>query len=124
MFPMGCQNRNMPQDRQPAIRPRRPAHVYLAEHLEARAMTAEELANKLDTSKSVISKLMNGKQRYNMDWLGEIAYVLKCEVSALFRPPLEPDAEEMLSQLKGSRRKAAIGVLENLVEEQKTGTKG
>lgn len=87
-------------------------------------MTAEELAAKLDTSKSVISKLMTGKQRYNQDWLEQIAFQLKCNVPDLYRPPLEPSAEELFSRLSSGRRKTAIGVLENLVEEQKTGTKG
>lgn len=108
----------------PELRPRRPAHVYLREWLDLRKMTASELADKLETSVSVISKLMTGKQRYNQDWLEEIAYQLKCEVADLYRPPLERSAEELFSQLSEGRRKAVIGVLETLVEEQRTGTKG
>jgi transcriptional regulator with XRE-family HTH domain len=108
----------------PDIRPRRPAHVYLAEWLESRKMTAEELADKMQTAKSVISKLMNGRQRYNQDWLEQIAFWLKCDVAQLYRPPLDPTAEELLSQLSPTRKKTAIGVLESLIEEDKTGTGG
>jgi DNA-binding Xre family transcriptional regulator len=124
MFSVGCHNRNMPKARKPDIRPRRQAHIYLAEWLDHRDMNAEDLAAKLDTSKSVISKLMSGKQRYNRDWLEEIAYQLQCDVPDLFGPPLPADAEKLLAKLSPGRRKTAINVIENLIEEQKTGTKG
>jgi transcriptional regulator with XRE-family HTH domain len=114
----------MPKARKPDIRPRRQAHIYLAEWMERRGIKPQELADRLDTSKSVIYKLMNGTQRYNQDWLEEIAYQLGREVADLFRPPLEPDAEGLLAKLSPGRRKTAITVIENLIDEEKTGTDG
>lgn len=100
---------------------RRPARVFLKEWLDYRGLTAEQLAGRLDTSKSVVSKLMNGRQRYNQDWLEAIAYALDCEVPELYRPPNAPTANELLAQMTPEARETAMGVLLNL-SRLRTGT--
>lgn len=100
---------------------RRPARVFLKEWLEYRHLTAERLAGRLDTSKSVISKLMNGHQRYNQDWLEQIAWALDCEVYQLYRPPETPTADELLSQMQPDVRETAMRVLLDM-SSWKTGT--
>lgn len=101
---------------------RRPAHVYLKEWLEYRGISAEQLAGRIETSKSVISKLMNGHQRYNQDWLEAIAYALDCEVAELYRPPTAPTANELLSQMSPETRETALNILRDL-SNLKTGTR-
>lgn len=115
----GCHNRNMPTPIRHKLR--RPAHVYLREWMEYRGLNAEQLAGRLDTSKSVISKLVNGKQRYNQDWLEAIAYALDCEVAELYRPPNAPTATELLSRMSPEARETAMNVLIDL-SKLKTGT--
>lgn len=109
-----CDNRNMPT----AIhnKHRRPARVYLREWLDYRNLTAEQLAGRLETSKSVVSKLENGKQRYNQDWLEAIAYALDCEVQDLFRPPDSPTANELLAKMPPETRQTALNVLADLAQ--------
>lgn len=77
----------MPKPLQRISYPRRESTIFLEDWLEYRKMTAEQLAGRMETSKSVVSKLANGKQRYNQDWLERIAFVLDCEVRDLYRPP-------------------------------------
>ena len=101
---------------------RRPAHVYLREWLEYRGLNAEQLAGRLDTSKSVVSKLINGHQRYNQDWLEQIAYALDCEVPELYRPPNAPTANELLSKMPPEVQQTAINVLIDLAGIRKTGS--
>lgn len=113
------QNRNVPTPIR--HKQRRPAHVFLKEWLEYRGLSAEQLAGRLDTSKSVISKLMNGRQRYNQDWLEAIAYALDCDVPELYRPPTAPTANELLSRMSPETREAAISILSDL-SRLKTGT--
>lgn len=105
-------NRNMPT----AIhnKNRKPAKLFLREWLDYRNLTAEQLAGRMETSKSVISKLMTGKQRYNQDWLERIAYALNCEVHQLFRPPEAPTAQELLAMMPPETRQAAMNVLIDL----------
>lgn len=100
---------------------RRPARVYLQEWIEHRGLTAEQLAGRLDTSKSVVSKLATGKQRYNQDWLEAIAYALDCEVQQLYRPPNAPTANELLSMMTPEARETAMNVLVDL-SKLRTGT--
>lgn len=99
---------------------RRPAHVYLREWLEFRALTAEQLAGRLDTSKSVVSKLLNGKQRYNQDWLERIAYALNCEVPDLYRDPHAPTRDELLQRATPEQLQQIIDFADYLIN--KTGT--
>jgi len=115
------QNRKMPTQIRHKLR--RPARVFLKEWLDYRGITAEQLAGRLETGKSVVSKLMNGRQRYNQDWLEAIAYALDCEVPELYRPPTAPTANELLARMSPETRDAALNVLRDL-SNLKTGTKG
>lgn len=116
-----CDNRNMVikiHDKG-----RRPAKVFLKEWLEYRGLTAERLADRLDVSKGQISKLMNGKQRYNQDWLEMIAFALDCEVPELYRSPQAPTANELLSKMTPEAKETALKVLIDLAN-YRTGTGG
>lgn len=100
---------------------RRPSHIYLREWLEYRNLTAERLADRVDTNKGQISKLMNGAQRYNQDWLEKIAFALNCEVQDLYRLPTAPTANELLARMSPEMRETALQVLTQLANT-KTGT--
>lgn len=100
---------------------RRPARVYLQEWIEHRGLNAEQLAGRLETSKSVVSKLVTGKQRYNQDWLEAIAYALDCDVAQLYRPPNAPTANELLAQMPPETQATAMNVLIEL-SKFRTGT--
>lgn len=104
----------MPKEVRNRTIPRREGKIYLEEWLAYRKMTAEKLAARMETSKSVVSKLMNGKQRYNQDWLEFIAYVLDCEVRELYAPPQDPTPNMLLSKMTPKDRKTAINVLHDL----------
>lgn len=102
---------------------RRPAHIFLKEWLEYRGVTAEKLAGRMDVGKSVISKLMTGKQRYNQDILEQIAYALNCDVPELYRMPMAPTATELLAKMPPEIRETAMNVLVDLAKAR-TGTGG
>lgn len=116
------QNGNMPTQIHNTAH-RRPAKIYLKEWIEYRGLTAERLADRLETSKSVISKLVNGRQRYNQDWLERIAWALNCDVAQLYRPPTAPTADELLSRMAPDDRERALRIISTLAEG-KTGTDG
>lgn len=98
---------------------RRPAHVYLAEWLRYRDITAEQLAGRLDIGKSIISKLMNGHQPYSMPMLEAIAYALNCEVNELLRQPNAPTRDELLEKASPEDLRRALDLIETI---RKTGT--
>lgn len=95
---------------------RKVSQLHLQAWLRYRDMTAEELASKLDTSKSVISKLLTGKQRYNQDWLERIAFVLNCDVPALLRDPHRPSADEIIDKMSEVDRERSINILKAMID--------
>ena len=93
---------------------RHPSKLYLQEWLRKNDTTAEGLADRLNTSKSVISKLANGKQQYTQEWLERIAYVFNCAPTALLRDPNIESADEIISKLSPSAKERALKVLKAL----------
>lgn len=93
---------------------RRPAPLYLREWVEFRRLTGEQLAARIGTTKSVISKLANGRQRYNQDWLEIIAFHLDCDVPDLFRHPESPSCEDLLRRMGPQQRRLAMRAVEDI----------
>jgi transcriptional regulator with XRE-family HTH domain len=112
-----CDNGNMPRIMNPKL-PRREGKLFIKEWLAYRNMTAEKLAEHLDSSKSAVSKVAGGQQRYNQDWLELIAHALQCDVRSLFRDPREPSADELLDQLTPEDRQTAMILLESYTRDR------
>ncbi|WP_167522206.1 helix-turn-helix domain-containing protein [Brucella tritici] len=93
---------------------RHTSKLYLHEWLKKKQLTAEGLAEKLNTSKSVISKLANGRQQYTQDWLERISFVFACDPIALLRDPNCESADEILNKLDKDARERALKVLKAL----------
>lgn len=117
------QYRNMPTKIHSTAH-RRPANVYLREWIDFRGLNQEQVAGRLDTSKSVVSKLVSGKQRYTQVWLERFAWALDCEVWQLYHPPEAPTADELLRDMEPEVRETAMKVLVDLSRHRKTGTDG
>lgn len=100
---------------------RRPSRIYLKEWVEYRGLNYERLADRIETSKSVVSKIATGKQRYNQDWLEKFAWALDCEVAQLYRPPTAPTADELLARMAPDDRERALRILDTF-PNSKTGT--
>jgi len=108
-----CHHRNMSTNRNHAPE-RHPSRLYLHEWLRKKQLTAEGLAERLNTSKSVISKLANGRQQYTQEWLERISFALNCEPTALLRDPDCESADEILNRLPKEARERALKVLKAL----------
>lgn len=65
---------------------------FLREWRTFRQLTQQQLADRLETTKSVISALENGKQRWNQDILELAAEALNCDpVDIIVRDPTAPE---------------------------------
>lgn len=73
--------------------------IELRAWLDHAGMTAEKLAAELKTSKSVVSKLETGEQRWNQDWLEEVAFIFKCDVRDLYHPPEKARVNNIVSRV-------------------------
>ena len=103
------------------------ARWFLREWRKHRHLTQDQLASRLETSKSWISELETGKRRWNQDVLELLADALNCEPADLImRDPTAPNAIwSIWERIPPARRELAIKSLEVFAEpEKKTGTHG
>lgn len=64
---------------------------YLREWRQAAELTQDQLAERLNTTKGMVSQLETGWQRYNEDWVTRAAGALDIEPHALFFAPGQVD---------------------------------
>lgn len=85
-----------------------PGH-YIREWRNFRGMTQDEIAEKLQINKGLISKIERGVRRYNQDFLEQVAAVLKCRAFELIAGPPDEDRDILQHYLalgKDKRRDA------------------
>lgn len=78
------------------IYPKRPPKVYLAEWREHRGLTQAQLGDRLGVSSVAISRWECGSRRPDLNVLAAISEALGIELSALYRHPNQPSADELL----------------------------
>lgn len=97
---------------------------YLKEWRKFRGMTQQELADRLDTSKSVISDMERGELQLSPKWLRRIAPILETQPGHILDhdpATLDNDIIDIWSHIDLRDRDQAIRVLRSFV---KTGTQG
>ena len=101
------------------IGPKKPVRLYIAEWRKYRHdMSQEQLANRIGSTKSSISRWETGERDITLGALGAIAEALQCEVPDLYRDPERPSADALLRDTTESLRQQAF----RLIAALKTGT--
>ena len=95
--------------------------LFLREWREHRQLTQEQLAARLETTKSAISRIETGKRDFTGGFLEAAADALSVEPPDLFRSPDQPSQAELLQGLSPMQRRQAIAIIETL---RRTGTEG
>lgn len=96
---------------------------YIKEWRKFRGLTQQQLSERIGIDKSYLSKIENGKKRYDQPFLEATAEALSCEVAdLLIRNPLDPAGPwSIWDQLEPTQRRQWIEIGETLT---RTGTKG
>ena len=101
------------------IGPKKPVRLYIAEWRKHRDdMSQEQLANRIGSTKSSISRWETGERDITLGALGAMAEALQCEVPDLYRDPARPSADALLRGSSEALRQQAF----RLIEALKTGT--
>jgi transcriptional regulator with XRE-family HTH domain len=101
------------------IGPKRPVRLFIAEWRKHRGdMSQEQLANRIGSTKSSISRWETGERDITLGALGAIAEALDCQVADLYRDPARPSADALLQGMDDTTRRQAF----RLIEALKTGT--
>jgi transcriptional regulator with XRE-family HTH domain len=96
---------------------------YLKEWRKFRGMTQQDLADRLETSKSVISDMERGELQLSPKWLRRIAPILETQPGHILdHDPNELDSDiiDIWAHIDLDKRETAINVLKQFVT--KTGT--
>lgn len=101
------------------IGPKKPVQLFIAEwRVKRDNMTQEQLAARIGSTKSSISRWETGERDITLGALGAIAEALQCEVSDLNRHPDRPSADALMQDMDETTRRQAF----RLIEALKTGT--
>ena len=95
---------------------RTPVRWYVREWREKRGLTQDALALRLDTDKSVISQLENGKRRMNDGWIAGFAFAFGIEPGDLLRDPNAPTLDELLSKASPADRLMIVDFIKRLTQ--------
>lgn len=74
----------------------KPLRWFTREWREAKGLSQDQVAERLETNRGQISKLERGELRMNDDWIAGISYALGIEPSELLRDPRIPSQADML----------------------------
>jgi transcriptional regulator with XRE-family HTH domain len=96
------------------IGPKKPVRLYLAEWRNHRKMSQEQLASRIGSTKSSISRWETNDRDITLGALGAIAEALNCDVLDLFRDPARPSADAFLRNMDDSTRRQALRLIEAL----------
>jgi transcriptional regulator with XRE-family HTH domain len=80
------------------IHNKRPLRWFLREWRQHRGFTLEQVADRLETTRGVVSELERGERRMNDGWISGFAWVYGCEPADLFHDPKRPTPNELLAQ--------------------------
>lgn len=98
-------------------------HHFFREWRKFRALTQQQLADRVDLSKPQVSRLETGKQNYTQETLEAFADALGVTAAELLSPPPDPSRPEsefeiLARRIRGERLRArAARVLKALLEE-------
>ena len=99
------------------IGPKKPIKLFIAEWRIYRNLTQEQLANRIGTTKSSISRWENNARDITVGALGAIAEALNCTLDDLSRHPTQPSADALMRDMDDATRRQAF----RLIEALKTG---
>lgn len=100
-----------------------PQRHYIKEWRKFRQLTQEQLAERIGIDKSYLSKIENGKKRYDQPFLEAAATALRCEPGDLIiRNPIDPEGIwSIWDQLEATERRQVVEIAKAL---KRTGTEG
>jgi transcriptional regulator with XRE-family HTH domain len=101
------------------IGPKRPPRVFLREWREAKRLTQEQLAGRLDVSGVTVHRWETSQVFMNTNVLAAVAEALDIEFLDIFRPPERPSADALLADQSPEVHRQAMEIIKTI---RKTGT--
>lgn len=107
------------------IGPKRPFKIYIREWREKFGLTQSDLADRIESNKTSVSRWETGARDTTTQVLAAIAYALGIEVPDLFRHPDQPSADSLLIRASPGQAETAVKLVKTFIDGSKaTGTDG
>jgi transcriptional regulator with XRE-family HTH domain len=94
----------------------KPVRYFIAEWREARDLTQDQLAERIDSTKGTISKLENGDMKMSPKWQAAIAYALGLEPEDLLHHPDMPTPNQLLRHATDEQRALAVRLIQSIFD--------
>lgn len=93
-----------------------PFRVYFREWREARGLTQEQVAERLNTTKATVSRMENNRSQYNRGYVEALADALQVSPDQLFRHPDTPSIDSLLEKVSPEDRARVVSVVQALLK--------
>jgi transcriptional regulator with XRE-family HTH domain len=85
-----------------------PVRWYLREWRKKRGLTLEQVAERLDTTRGLISEFERGAKRVNDDWVAGFCWAYDVEPAQLLHHPDSPTLDERLKDASDEQKTVVI----------------
>ena len=107
----------------PRIGPKKPVRLYLRQHREAKGLTLQQVADRIETTdgepvgRGTISRWETKKRGLGENVIAAYAEAIGVETGALYKPPSnEPSLDELAAKLPRELRQKAIEIITVLLK--------
>jgi transcriptional regulator with XRE-family HTH domain len=104
---------------------KRPFRVFLREWRDYRGLTQEQVADRIGTTKSSVSRWESSNRVPTLTVMAAYAEALDIELFQIFHDPARPSIDDLLNGASDQQRKTATELVKTLLlSQKKDGTNG
>lgn len=81
-------------------------HLFIKEHMEAKGISDEAMAGRLDVARETIWRRYSQQHRLNPQKIAEFAHAMNIEPEDLYRPPMPPGLSPSVPSIDAMLRDA------------------
>lgn len=100
----------------PAAQPIR--HLFIKEHMDAKGLSDEDVADKLETNRETVYRWRTDQKRLNPYKQKALADALGIESEDFYRPPDQPSLDAMAKKADPELRKTIVRVVREMIPKQ------
>ena len=100
----------------------KPVRYFISEWRDAKGLTQDQLANRIESTKGTISKIERGEMKMSPHWQAVLAHALGVEPEDLLHHPDRPTPNQLLRHATDEQRALAVRLIESIFDNpRKTG---
>ena len=94
----------------------KPVRYFIAEWRDAKGLTQEQVAERIESTKGTISKLESGEMKFSPKWQAAIAFAIGIEPEDLLHHPDKPTPNQLLRHATDEQRDLAVRLIQSIFD--------